>query len=87
MNISIFGTGMVGQDLAARLLSKGHSVTIGTRDVQKTLALTGKNAYGMPAFGAWHAANSQIKWPHLPTQRRVLNCSLTPRRVPLLLTC
>lgn len=61
MNISIFGTGMVGQALAARLLSKGHSVTIGTRDVQKSLALTGKNAYGMPAFGAWHAANSQVQ--------------------------
>ena len=61
MKIAIFGTGMVGQNLATALASKGHSVTIGTRDVSKSLATTEANAYGMPAFGTWHKANSQIQ--------------------------
>jgi 8-hydroxy-5-deazaflavin:NADPH oxidoreductase len=37
MNISILGTGSVGQALAKKLYSLGHTITIGTRDVQKTL--------------------------------------------------
>jgi 8-hydroxy-5-deazaflavin:NADPH oxidoreductase len=61
MKIAIFGTGMVGQNLATALASKGHSVTIGTRDVRKSLATADANAFGMPAFGTWHKANSQIQ--------------------------
>lgn len=60
MKIAIFGTGMVGQTLAVALAGKGHSVTIGTRDVAKSLATSEPNAFGMPAFGTWHKANSQI---------------------------
>lgn len=61
MKIAIFGTGMVGQTLAVALAGKGHSVTIGTRDVKKSLATSEPNAFGMPAFGTWHKANSQIE--------------------------
>jgi 8-hydroxy-5-deazaflavin:NADPH oxidoreductase len=61
MKIAIFGTGMVGQTLAVALAGKGHSVTIGTRDVEKSLATTAPNAFGMPAFGTWHKANSKIE--------------------------
>jgi len=61
MKIAIFGTGMVGQNLATALASKGHSVTIGTRDVSKSLATSEANAFGMPGFGTWHKANPHIQ--------------------------
>jgi 8-hydroxy-5-deazaflavin:NADPH oxidoreductase len=61
MKIAIFGTGMVGQTLAAALAHKGHSVTIGTRDVNKSLATSEPNSFGMPAFGTWHKANEKIE--------------------------
>ena len=60
MNIAILGTGMVGQTLAAALVAKGHQVTIGTRDVAATLARREPNGYGMPGFGVWHEAHSNI---------------------------
>jgi 8-hydroxy-5-deazaflavin:NADPH oxidoreductase len=61
MNIGILGTGMVGQVVGAALATKGHSVMIGTRDVQKSLASSEPNAYGLPAFGIWHKDNQHIK--------------------------
>jgi 8-hydroxy-5-deazaflavin:NADPH oxidoreductase len=61
MNIGILGTGMVGQVVGAALAAKGHTVMIGTRDVQKSLASTEPNGYGMPAFGLWHKDNQHIK--------------------------
>ena len=61
MNIGVLGTGMVGQVVGAALAAKGHSVMIGTRDVQKSLASSEPNAYGMPAFGIWHKDNQHIK--------------------------
>jgi 8-hydroxy-5-deazaflavin:NADPH oxidoreductase len=61
MKISIFGTGMVGQTLAAALAGKGHSVTIGTRDVAKSLATSEPNGFGMPAFGTWRQVNPQVQ--------------------------
>nr|MCU0476038.1 NAD(P)-binding domain-containing protein [Anaerolineae bacterium] len=45
MNITIFGTGGVGQTLAAKLASLGHAVMIGTRDPQAT--------HQRPEFAAW----------------------------------
>jgi 8-hydroxy-5-deazaflavin:NADPH oxidoreductase len=61
MNIAILGTGMVGQSLATGLAAKGHSVTIGTRDIAATKARREPNAYGMPGFGVWHEANPAVK--------------------------
>jgi 8-hydroxy-5-deazaflavin:NADPH oxidoreductase len=60
MKIAIFGTGMVGQTLALALATKGHQVTIGTRDVAKSLANTQPHPFGMPGFGTWHQAHSEI---------------------------
>ena len=40
MKIAVLGTGMVGQALAARLSGLGHTVTVGTRDPEATLART-----------------------------------------------
>jgi len=53
MNIAILGTGGVGQTLAAKLSSIGHTVTLGTRDAAATLA--------REDFGAWHKENSAVK--------------------------
>jgi len=61
MKTAVFGTGIVGQVIANRLAGLDHSVTIGTRDVNKTLARTDKDAYGNPPFGDWHKQNKNIK--------------------------
>jgi 8-hydroxy-5-deazaflavin:NADPH oxidoreductase len=60
MKIAILGTGMVGQALAAALVTKGHNVMIGTRDVAKSLATTAPSGYGLPAFGIWHQSNPAV---------------------------
>lgn len=61
MNIGILGTGIVGQVVGAALTAKGHRGMIGTRDVQKSLASTEKNAMGRPGFGAWHEDHQDIQ--------------------------
>ncbi len=53
MNIAVFGTGIVGQTIAARLSSLGHRVTIGTRDSKKTLAKKEPDRYGNPPMREW----------------------------------
>ena len=40
MNIAVLGTGMVGQAIAGRLHELGHTVVVGTRDPEATLART-----------------------------------------------
>ena len=60
MKIAVFGTGIVGRVIANRLAGLGHSVMIGTRDVNKTLARTDKDAYGNPPFGEWIKENKNI---------------------------
>jgi 8-hydroxy-5-deazaflavin:NADPH oxidoreductase len=61
MKISILGTGMVGQTLAAALASKGHEVMMGTRDVARSLASTELSGYGLPAFGVWHKDHGHLR--------------------------
>jgi 8-hydroxy-5-deazaflavin:NADPH oxidoreductase len=62
MNITVLGTGIVGQVIAAKLAELGHTVTIGTRDVEKTLARNTKDGMGNPPFGEWYEKNkSKIK--------------------------
>lgn len=60
MKIAVLGTGMVGQAIAARLAELGHSVTIGTRNVQSTLAKEQPGPYGNPPFRDWHAQHPQV---------------------------
>lgn len=52
---------MVGQALAARLFELGHTVVVGTRDPAATLARTGTDAMGNPAFSAWQASHPQVE--------------------------
>ena len=60
MKTAILGTGMVGRTIAARLAELGHSVTVGTRDPEATLARTEGDAMGTPPFATWAAENPAI---------------------------
>jgi 8-hydroxy-5-deazaflavin:NADPH oxidoreductase len=61
MNIGILGTGMVGQSITEKLVQLGHKVMMGTRDKVATLAKSGKDAMGRPAFGEWIKNNSSVQ--------------------------
>ncbi|MGF7233127.1 NADPH-dependent F420 reductase [Arachidicoccus sp.] len=61
MKISVFGTAAVGQTLAAKLVSLGHTVKMGTRNVEKTLAKTGtQNRSETPCVADYLKANPSI---------------------------
>jgi hypothetical protein len=60
MHISVFGSGMVGRAVAARLAQEGHDLVIGTRDPEATLARTEAGAMGQPPFREWHAEHPAI---------------------------
>lgn len=53
MKIAVLGTGPVGQSVAARLDELGHEVTVGTRDVEATMARIEPDSFGRPPFAAW----------------------------------
>ncbi len=59
--IAVIGTGTVGQTFASKLISLGHEVMMGTRDVATKLAGTEKDMYGNPAFSEWHTANKGVQ--------------------------
>jgi predicted dinucleotide-binding enzyme len=61
MKIAVLGTGIVGRTIAARLAELGHTVTIGTRDPEATLARTSTDAWGTPPFAAWAAENTGVR--------------------------
>ena len=61
MKIAILGTGMVGQSLAEKLVSLGHEVAMGTRNIEKTVATKGKDAMGRPAIGDWLPLHPEVK--------------------------
>lgn len=60
MKIAVLGTGMVGQALASRLSGLGHTVTVGTRDPQATLARTEPDGMGNPPFSAWATDHPEV---------------------------
>lgn len=61
MQIGIFGSGVVGQVLAARLIEVGQEVMIGTRDVAALLGRQ-ERAMGMnQTFAEWHAQNPRVQ--------------------------
>jgi hypothetical protein len=61
MKISILGTGIVGQTFASKLISLGHEVMLGTRNVSEKLSSTAKDVYGNPPFREWYAAINNVK--------------------------
>ncbi|MEV2211409.1 NAD(P)-binding domain-containing protein [Streptomyces sp. NPDC050997] len=60
MRYAVLGTGIVGRTIAAKLVSLGHEVVIGTRDPAATLARTDPDAMGNPPFAAWHVDHSDV---------------------------
>lgn len=60
MKITVLGTGIVGQTLAAKLASLGHDVRLGTRDPAATLARSEPGQFGTPSFRDWAAAHPQV---------------------------
>jgi predicted dinucleotide-binding enzyme len=61
MNIGVFGTGVVGQTIAAKLVQLGHNVVMGTRDVAALKTRTEPGNYGQPSFVEWHQQNPAVK--------------------------
>ena len=60
MKIGIFGTGPVGQTLAAALSALDHDTFIGTRDPAATLARQDNDSFGNPPFRTWRENNPGI---------------------------
>jgi 8-hydroxy-5-deazaflavin:NADPH oxidoreductase len=60
MKIAVFGTGSVGQALAARLAGLSHHVTMGTRNIENSLAKETKDAYGTPTVSEFLIAQPTI---------------------------
>jgi predicted dinucleotide-binding enzyme len=60
MKIAVIGTGMVGQALAGRLGQLGHDVTVGTRDIEATLAKTTPDGMGNPPYSGWAAQHPAV---------------------------
>jgi predicted dinucleotide-binding enzyme len=61
MKIAVLGTGMVGQSLAGRLAELGHDVTVGTRDVDATMARTEPDAMGNPPYSVWAQSHPEVR--------------------------
>ena len=61
MNIAVLGTGSVGRALAGGLSRLGHTVSVGTRDPEATLARTEPDGMGNPPFAAWHADHADVR--------------------------
>lgn len=61
MRIGVFGSGMVGQIISAKLVELGHDVMLGTRDVAALLARTELGIGQTEPFSAWSAAHPQVK--------------------------
>ncbi|MFJ5550280.1 NADPH-dependent F420 reductase [Streptomyces sp. NPDC093225] len=60
MRYAVLGTGIVGRTLAARLVSLGHEVVIGTRDPHNTLARAEPDGRGLAPFARWQAENAAV---------------------------
>jgi predicted dinucleotide-binding enzyme len=60
MNIAVLGTGTVGRTIAGRLAGLGHTVVVGTRDPQNTLARTEPDQMGTPPYATWAAEHADV---------------------------
>ena len=58
---AILGTGMVGRAVAEKLVSLGHDVRMGTRDVDAAKTRTEPDARGREGFGPWLDRNADVQ--------------------------
>jgi predicted dinucleotide-binding enzyme len=61
MDIAVLGTGTVGRTLAGRFDELGHTVVVGTRDPDATLARTEPAGRGGEPFAVWSAAHPAVR--------------------------
>jgi predicted dinucleotide-binding enzyme len=61
MKIGVLGTGSAGRAIAGALADLGHEVSIGTRDVDASMARTEPDAMGRPPFAEWHAGHETVQ--------------------------
>lgn len=61
MNIAVLGSGMVGQALSAKLAELGHTVMLGTRDVQARLESTEVGRATQQTFAGWHRQHPEVQ--------------------------
>ncbi|MFD7168891.1 NADPH-dependent F420 reductase [Streptomyces violascens] len=61
MKIAMLGTGAGGRAHAARLTELGHTVTVGTRNVEATLARTEPDMMGTPPYMDWLAGHPGVE--------------------------
>lgn len=66
MKITILGTGVVGQSLAARLLELGHTVTLGTRNPEETTKRTEPNQMTGQSFADWYKEHKAVVLKAIP---------------------
>lgn len=60
MEIAVLGTGMVGRTISLKLSELGYKVTMGTRNVEQTLAKTEGDTYGNASFSDWQKQHPDI---------------------------
>ena len=60
MKIAVFGTGVVGQTIAAKLAALGHDVVMGTRNPEETESRNEPGRFGGPSFTEWHLQNPSV---------------------------
>jgi predicted dinucleotide-binding enzyme len=82
VRFGIFGTGVVGKTIAARLTGLGHEVVIGTREPEETMSRTEPDAYGNPPFGAWQEEHRKYASARSDKLLPTLRWSSTPPPVP-----
>lgn len=62
MKIAILGTGMVGRSWAAKLAELNHDVTMGTKNVERTLSNKDPiGPFALPTYHDWQKDNSSVK--------------------------
>ena len=61
MKISVLGTGIVGQTIAAKLSQLGHQVFMGTRNPLQTIQNKEPNRMTGVIFNDWYQINSEIE--------------------------
>lgn len=60
MDVAVLGTGMVGRVIAAKFAELGHTVSIGTRDVDALMKRTEADGRGNKPFVEWAAENPSV---------------------------